>query len=287
MSTPEECEGAKPKVSLSDRGLVRTSCSHDVGPHMEADDGHATHWVWHFSMQVHCKPRRNVQKQCSLARVGARDIWRPTTVTQPIEFGTSACKCTTSLVEKSRSNAASPGLVPETSCRPSTGVMHCKPVDASVAHVAGKSCRQVTLCRHWLRVSYRLQAEAAGITHGAVAACGCRSASNCCGCCTLCRPSRGWHTRCRHGLRVAYQAEGSTHWAAVGCGCLATRCGQGCGYFTLCRQRFEGKAHVAAKVASVSRGELVRAISHRRARGNWCHVFMLREMQICKNTCWS
>ena len=247
MSTPEECEGAKPKVSLSDRGLVRTSCSHDVGPHMEADDGHATHWVWHFCMQVHCKPRRKVQKQCNLARVGAGDKLQTKRGCHALQ--TSGCGC--------------------------------------FAHVAGKSCRQVTLCRHWLRVAYRLQAEAAGITHGAVAACGCRSASNCCGCCTLCRPSHGWRTRCRHGLRVAYQAEGSTHWAAVGCGCLATRCGQGCGYFTLCRQRFAGEAHVAAKVASVSRGEFLRAISHRRTRGNWCHVFMLREMQICKNTCWS
>ena len=267
MSTAEECEGAILKVSLSERGLVRTSCSHDAGPHMEADDGHATHWVWHFSMQVHCKPRRNVQKQCSLTRVGAGDKlqtkrgchtlqWRPTTVTQPIEFGTSACKCTASLVELSRSNAGSSGLVPETSCRPSAGVTHCKPVVAGVAHVTGKSCRQVILCRHWLQVSYRLQAEAAGITHGVVAACWCRSASNCCGCCTRCRPRRGWRTRCRHGLRVAYQAEGSTHGAAVGCGCLATRCGQGCGYFTLCRQRFAGEAHIAAKVASVSRGEL-------------------------------
>ena len=173
MSTPEECEGAKPKVSLSDRGLVWTSCSHDVGPHMEADDGHATHWIWHFSMQVHCKPRRNVQKQCSLARVGARDIWRPTTVTQPIEFGTSACKCTASLVEKSRSNAASPGLVPETSCRPSAGVTHCKPVVAGVC----------TRCRQELQAGHTVQALAAGVIQ--IAGRGC-----------------GYHTRSSRRLRV-------------------------------------------------------------------------------------
>ena len=99
-------------------------------------------------------------------------IWRPTMVTQPIQFGTSACKCTASLVEMSRSNAASPGLVPETSCRPSAGVTHCKPVVAGVAHVAGKSCRQVTL-----------QALAAGVIH--IAGRGCE-----------------YHTWSSHSLRV-------------------------------------------------------------------------------------
>ena len=194
------------------------------------DDGHATHWVWHFCMQVHCKQKLG-------------------------------------LAEMSKSNAASPGLVPETGADHARVFTHCKPVVAGVCTRCGKSCRQVTLCRHWLQVSYVLQAEAAGKTHGAVAACGCRSASHCCGCCTRCRPSRGWRTRCGHGLRVAYQAVGSTHWAAIGCGCLATRCGQGCGYFTLCRQRFAGETHVAAMVAGASRGALVRAISHRGARG--------------------
>ena len=208
MSTPEECEGAKPKVSLSDRGLVRTSCSHDVGPHMEADDGHATHWVWHFCMQVHCKPRWNVQKHSSLARVGARDIWRPTTVTQPIEFGTFACKCTATLAEKSRSNAASPGLVPETSCRPSAGVTHCKPVVAGVlhtlqaraagrSHCAGIGCGWHTDCRQRLRVSHTEQSLLAGAEVRAIATGAAHCAGPAAGDARVADMGCGWRTRLR------------------------------------------------------------------------------------------
>ena len=275
MSTPEECEGAKPKVSKVNRGWFEPAAA---------------------ETQFH--------------------VWRPTMVTQPIEFGTFACKCTASRssalpicpeamqphqgwcrrqVQFHRwwsRNPLSLALLHASAlqaearpcrnvqkqcsltrvgagdkCRPCAGVHTLQTSGCGCCTRCSKSCRQVTLCRHWLQVSYILQAEAAGKTHGAVAACGCRSASHCCGCCTRCRPSRGWCTRCGHGLRMAYQAEGSTHWAAIGCGCLATRCGQGCGYFTLCRQRFAGETRVAAMVAGASRGALVRAISHRGARG--------------------
>ena len=168
MSTPEECEGAKPKVSLSESGLVRTSCSHDASPHMEADE-----------------------------------------VTQPIEFGTSACKCTACLVEMSRSNAASPGLVPETSCRPSAGVTHCKPVVAGVctrcrqelqacrSHCAGIGCGCHTDCRQRLRVSHTEQSLLAGAEVRAIAAGAARGAGPAAGDARVADMGCGWRTRLR------------------------------------------------------------------------------------------
>ena len=132
MSTPEECKGAKPEVSLSERGLVRTSCSNDAGPHMEADDGHATHWVWHFSMQVHCKPRRNVQKQCSLTRVGAGDKLQTKRGCHALQ--TSGCGCCTH-------------------CRQELQAGHTvQTLAAGVIQIAGRGCGYHTRSSHRLWV---------------------------------------------------------------------------------------------------------------------------------------
>ena len=143
---PEKCEGAKPKVSLS--GLVQTSCSHDAGPHMEADDGHATHWVWHFSMQVHCKPRRNVQKQCSLTRVGAGDKLQTKRGCHALQ--TNGCGCCTCCRQELQAGHTVQALI------------------AGVIQIAGRGCgyhtrssrrSRVPKCKQLLRVLHTVQAQ--------------------------------------------------------------------------------------------------------------------------------
>ena len=189
-----------------------------------------THWIWHFSMQVHCKQSPSAS---SSTRVG----WK------------------TSIANHARV------------------FTQCRPVFASVARVAVKCRRRAHDAGVGCGCQYTVQAEAAGITREADLACGCQCAGRCCGCCTRCRPSRGWHTRCRHTshkLRVAYQAVGSTHRAAVGCGCHATRCRQGCGCYTQCRQWYAGETRVAAMAASVSwwqKLESIRSLGMRSRQG--------------------
>ena len=144
---------------------------------------------------------RNVQKQCSLARV-----------------------------------------VPETGAE-CAGVHTLQTSGCGCLHTLRQELQAGHTMHHWLQVSYVLKV---GKTHWPWP---CKASLAILRDCTKCRPSRGWRTRCGIAGGVRLLVHGSHS-----CGCLATRCGQGCGYFTLC-QRFASEKR-AAMVAGASRGAL-------------------------------
>ena len=127
-------------------------------------------------------------------------------VTQPIEFGTFACKCTASLAEKSRSNTASPGLVPETygGRRRSRNPLSLALLHASALQASPKSPEAIQPHQGWCRRQVADQARVSRIANQWL---------------------RVFCTRCRQELQAGHTVQ------ALAAGGIQIA-GRGCGYHT-------------------------------------------------------